>query len=43
MQATLEAITEDLHKLRAEALLPGLEAGLNTEQLEAFHHGDAKQ
>jgi DNA helicase-2/ATP-dependent DNA helicase PcrA len=40
MQITLEAITEDLHKLRAEALLPGLEAGLNTEQLEAFHHGD---
>ena len=39
MQATLDAITEDLHKLRSEALTPKLEAGLNEQQLQAFHHG----
>ena len=39
MQATLDAITEDLHKLRSEALLPKLEAGLNEQQMQAFHHG----
>ena len=40
MQATLEAITEDLHALRSQALLPGLEAGLNAEQRQAFFHDD---
>lgn len=39
-QATLEAITEDLHTLRTQALLPRLEAGLNAEQLQAFRHDD---
>ena len=38
MQATLEAITEDLHKHRSEALVPKLEAGLNEQQLQAFRH-----
>ncbi|MBV9851306.1 MAG: UvrD-helicase domain-containing protein [Armatimonadetes bacterium] len=40
MQATLDAITEDLHRLRAQSLLPALEAGLNEQQIQAFHHGD---
>ena len=40
MQATLEAITEDLHALRTQALVPKLEAGLNVQQLQAFHHDD---
>ncbi len=39
MQVTLEALTEDLDKLRAAALLPALEAGLNQEQMQAFRHG----
>jgi len=38
MQATLQAITEDLHKHRSEALVPKLEAGLNEQQLQAFSH-----
>ncbi len=38
MQATLDAITEDLHKHRTEALLPKLEAGLNPQQRQAFFH-----
>ena len=37
-QATLEAITEDLHALRTAALVPKLEAGLNEQQLQAFRH-----
>jgi DNA helicase-2/ATP-dependent DNA helicase PcrA len=37
-QATLEAITEDLHLLRTAALVPKLEAGLNEEQRQAFFH-----
>ena len=40
MQATLDAITEDLHALRSAALAPALEAGLNAQQLQAFHHDD---
>ncbi len=40
MQATLEAITEDLHSLRTAALVPKLEAGLNPHQLQAFRHDD---
>lgn len=40
MQVTLDAITEDLHKLRSEALLPKLEAGLNEQQKQAFYHDD---
>ncbi len=39
-QATLLAITEDLNALRSAALLPTLTAGLNEQQLAAFHHGD---
>ncbi len=39
-QATLEAITEDLHLLRTQALLPKLEAGLNAQQRQAFYHDD---
>ena len=38
MQATLEAITEDLHSLRTAALVPKLESGLNQEQRQAFFH-----
>jgi len=38
MQATLEAITEDLHKHRTDTLVPKLEAGLNPEQRQAFFH-----
>jgi DNA helicase-2/ATP-dependent DNA helicase PcrA len=38
MQATLEAITEDLNQLRCAALTPKLAAGLNEQQLQAFHH-----
>ncbi|MDQ2687390.1 MAG: ATP-dependent helicase [Armatimonadota bacterium] len=38
-QATLEAIEEDLHALRTQAMLPKLEAGLNDEQLHALAHG----
>ena len=37
-QATLDAITEDLDKLRSAALIPKLEAGLNEEQKLAFYH-----
>jgi len=37
-QATLEAITEDLHRHRSAALLPALEAGLNEQQTQAFYH-----
>ena len=37
-QATLEAITEDLHKHRTAALLPALVAGLNAQQKQAFTH-----
>lgn len=37
-QATLEAITEDLHKLRSESLIPKLEFGLNDQQKQAFRH-----
>jgi hypothetical protein len=37
MQATLDAITEDLHELRSEALIPKLEVGLKEQQLPAFH------
>ncbi len=37
-QVTLEAITEDLHRSRTAALLPALEAGLNVQQTQAFHH-----
>ena len=39
-QATLETITEDLHRSRSAALLPALEAGLNRQQLQAFAHDD---
>lgn len=39
-QATLAAIEQDLHALRAQALLPKLEAGLNEQQRQAFHHDD---
>ena len=38
MQATLEAITEDLHSLRTAALTPKLELGLNVQQMQAFRH-----
>ena len=38
MQATLDAITEDLHAHRTAALVPKLEAGLNEEQRQAFFH-----
>ena len=38
-QATLEAIEEDLNALRTQAMLPKLEAGLNTEQRQALAHG----
>ena len=40
MQATLEAITEDLHQHRTEVLVPKLEAGLNQQQRQAFYHDD---
>lgn len=40
MQATLEAITDDLHAQRTAALVPKLEAGLNTQQKQAFYHDD---
>jgi DNA helicase-2/ATP-dependent DNA helicase PcrA len=39
-QATLEAITEDLHASRTAILVPKLEAGLNEQQLQAFRHDD---
>lgn len=39
-QVTLEEITEDFNANRLAALLPSLEAGLNEEQLRAFHHGE---
>ena len=38
MQATLDAITEDLHAHRTAALVPKLEAGLNEQQRQAFYH-----
>ena len=38
MQATLDAITEDLHAHRTAALVPKLEAGLNEQQRQAFFH-----
>ncbi len=40
MQATLDAITEDLHAHQTAAILPRLEEGLNTQQIEAFRHDD---
>ncbi len=40
MQATLEAITEDLHASRTATLVPKLEAGLNEQQRRAFFHDD---
>jgi DNA helicase-2/ATP-dependent DNA helicase PcrA len=39
-QATLEAITEDLHRHRTDILLPKLEAGLNAQQRQAFYHDE---
>ena len=40
MQATLDAITEDLHLHRTEILVPKLEAGLNKQQRQAFYHDE---
>ena len=39
-QATLEAITEDLHASRTALLVPKLEVGLNGQQRQAFFHDD---
>ena len=40
MQATLDAITEDLHAHRTQILVPKLESGLNEQQRLAFFHDD---
>jgi len=40
-QSTLDAIIEDLDRLRSEAILPQLEAGLNKQQKQAFYHNDS--